>query len=77
MVMEEDSIYPLLFMFCLIDQRTKTGSGREGYIETFRNMTGSIMAVILLSHCKWERSGHISFLICSGRFWVELWGLPM
>ena len=48
-------VYTLcFFMFCLIDQRTKTGSGREGYIETFRNMTGSIMAVILLSHCKWE-----------------------
>ena len=47
-------VYTLcFFMFCLIDQRTKTGSGREGYIETFRNMTGSIMAVILLSHCKW------------------------
>ena len=41
------------FMFCLIDQRTKTGSGLDGYIETFRNMTGSIMAVLLLSHCKW------------------------
>ena len=40
-------------MFCLIDQRTKTGSGLDGYIETLRNMTGSIMAVLLLSHCKW------------------------
>lgn len=47
-------VYTLcFFMFCLIDQRTKTGSGLDGYIETFRNMTGSIMAVLLLSHCKW------------------------
>lgn len=42
------------FLLCLIDQRTKTGSGRDGYIETFRNMTGIVMAVILLSHCRWE-----------------------
>ena len=35
-------VYTLcFFMFCLIDQRTKTGSGREGYIETFRNMTAA------------------------------------
>ena len=29
------------FLFCLIDQRTKTGSGLDGAIETFRNMVGS------------------------------------
>ena len=42
------------FLFCLIDQRTKTGSGMDGAIETFRNLTGVTMAVIIFSHYKWE-----------------------
>ena len=42
------------FLFCLIDQRTKTGSGLDGAIETFRNMVGVLMAVIIMSHYKWE-----------------------
>lgn len=42
------------FLFCLIDQRTKTGSGLDGIIETFRNMVGVLMAVIIMSHYKWE-----------------------
>ena len=42
------------FMFCVIDQRTKTGSGLEGIIETFRDMAGVLMAVIIMSHYKWE-----------------------
>lgn len=44
-------IYSLcFFMFCLIDQRTKTGSGLDGWIETFRNSAGIVMAVLILSH---------------------------
>lgn len=54
MVKEADIIYHLLFLFCLIDQRTKTGSGLDGAIETFRNMVGVLMAVIIMSHYKWE-----------------------
>ena len=42
------------FLFCLIDQRTKTGSGKDGAIEVFRNLTGVVMALIIFSHYKWE-----------------------
>lgn len=42
------------FLFCVIDQRTKTGSGLDGIIETFRDMAGVLMAVIIMSHYKWE-----------------------
>lgn len=42
------------FLFCLIDQRTKTGSGMDGAIETFRNLTGVVMAVIIFSHYQWN-----------------------
>lgn len=42
------------FLFCVIDQRTKTGSGLDGVIETFRDMAGVLMAVIIMSHYKWE-----------------------
>lgn len=42
------------FLFCVIDQRTKTGSGLDGVIETFRDMAGVFMAVIIMSHYKWE-----------------------
>ena len=42
------------FLFCVIDQRTKTGSGLDGIIETFRDMSGVLMAVIIMSHYKWE-----------------------
>ena len=42
------------FMFCVIDQRTKTGSGLDGIIEMFRDMAGVLMAVIIMSHYKWE-----------------------
>lgn len=42
------------FLFCVIDQRTKTGSGLDGIIETFSNMVGVLMAVIIMSHYKRE-----------------------
>lgn len=42
------------FLFCVIDQRTKTGSGLDGIIETFRDMAGVLMAVVIMSHYKWE-----------------------
>ena len=42
------------FLFCLIDQRTKTGSGKDGAIEVFRNLTGVVMALIIFSHYKWK-----------------------
>lgn len=42
------------FLFCVIDQRIKTGSGLDGIIETFRDMAGVLMAVIIMSHYKLE-----------------------
>ncbi len=38
------------FFFCLIDQRTKTVSGLDGWGETFYNLTGVVMSVLILSH---------------------------
>lgn len=46
-------IYMLCFAFaCLIDQRTKTCTGLDGWLESFRDMTGVVMAVIIMSHFK-------------------------
>lgn len=42
------------FLFCVIDQRSKTASGLDGVIETFRDMAGMLMAAIIMSHYKWE-----------------------
>lgn len=42
------------FLFCVIDQRTKTASGLDGVIETFRDMAGVLMAAIIMSHYKLE-----------------------
>lgn len=38
------------FVFCLIDQRIKTVSGLDGWGESFRDLTGVVMAVLILSH---------------------------
>lgn len=41
----------LCFAFlCLIDQRIKTGSGLDGWIESFRDMTYIVIAILILSH---------------------------
>lgn len=42
------------FLFCVIDQRTKTCSGLDGWLETFRDMTGIVMAVLIMSHYRPE-----------------------
>ncbi len=42
------------FLFCVIDQRVKTGTGHDGWIETFRDLTGVGMALIIMSHYKIE-----------------------
>lgn len=42
------------FLFCVIDQRSKTASGLDGVIETFRDMAGILMAAIIMSHYKLE-----------------------
>lgn len=38
------------FLFCIIDQRSKTCSGLDGWSETFRDLTGIVMAVVIMSH---------------------------
>ena len=46
-------LYTLCFFFlCVIDQRIKTCSGLDGWLETFRNLTGVVMAVLIMSHYK-------------------------
>lgn len=45
-------IYTICFcLFCIIDQRTKTGTGLDGWNETFSELTGVVMAVLILSGC--------------------------
>mgnify|MGYP002856632337 CR=1 FL=1 len=44
-------IYMLCFAFlCLIDQRIKTGSGLDGVIESFRDLSYIVIAILVLSH---------------------------
>jgi hypothetical protein len=50
------------FMFCLIDQRTKTCSGLDGLSETFRDAMGLVMAVVIMSHYKIEEFRKRKFL---------------
>ena len=48
-------LYIVIFAFAFfIDQRTKTCSGLDGWLETFRDLTGIVMAVIILSHYRIE-----------------------
>lgn len=55
------------FLFCLIDQRTKTGSGKDGAIEVFRNLTGVVMALIIFHITNGKKLWHGSCRICSGQ----------
>lgn len=48
-------VYALcFFLFCIIEQRTKTCSGLDGWSETFRDLTGVGVAVLIMSHYKFE-----------------------
>ena len=48
-------LYIVCFAFlCLIDQRTKTGSWHDGLIESYRDMTGIVMAVLVLAQYRWK-----------------------
>ena len=48
-------LYMLCFFFlCVIDQRAKTCSGLDGWLETFRDLTGVVIAIIIISHFKLE-----------------------
>lgn len=62
-------VYVLCFAFlCLIDQRTKTGSGLDGWIEFFRDMLGVVMAVLLLARYRLTdfREHRVIYLIWNG-----------
>lgn len=49
------AFYTLCFvMLCIIDQRSKTGSGLDGIIETFRDSMGIVLAGIIIFHYKME-----------------------
>ncbi len=61
-------VYALcFFLFCIIDQRTKTCSGLDGWSETFRDLTGVGMAVLIIFHYKSEdfRKYKIPYIIWS------------
>lgn len=75
-------LYMLVFAFAFfIDQRTKTCSGLDGWVEAFQDMTGVAMAVIIMSHYRREdfKKWKMSYLIWSA-VWVVglvpaiLWG---
>lgn len=59
------------FLFCVIDQRSKTASGLDGVIETFRDMAGILMAAIIMSHYKWEEFMAHKALYA---IWTGIWG---
>ena len=76
-------LYSICFcMFCVIDQRIRTAYGPSGWMETFRDLTGVVMAVIILSHYKISdfRNWKMPYIIWSavGGFAVILaffWGM--
>lgn len=64
------------FMFCVIDQRVKTCSGLDGWLETFRDLTGVVMAVVIMSHYKKEDflRWKLPYLVWTG---ISVIGAPM
>ena len=61
-------LYTVCFcMFCVIDQRVRTAYLEFGLLATFRDLTGVVMAVIILSHYKWKdfQKWKIPYLIWS------------
>jgi hypothetical protein len=70
------------FMFCVIDQRIKTCSGRDGLMETFQNLTGIVMAVLIVTFWdKQEFRRYLKTTIAWGFIWggfgvaAYLWGV--
>ncbi|MCM1187813.1 MAG: hypothetical protein NC541_00770 [bacterium] len=61
-------LYSICFcMFCVIDQRIRTAYQVGGWLETFRDLTGVVMAVIILSHYRLRdfRKWKIPYLLWS------------
>lgn len=75
-------LYMLCFGFaCLIDQRIKTCTGLDGWLESFRDMTGVVVAILIMSHYrmgeikKWKLPYIVWSLICAvGIVPALLWG---
>ena len=75
-------VYALCFLaFCIIEQRSKTCSGLDGWSETFRDLTGVVMAVIIMSHYrpaeikKWKLPYLIWTAVCViGSPFAYVWG---
>lgn len=64
-------LYTLCFvLFCVIDQRTKTCSGLDGWLETFRDLTGVVMAVVIMSHYRLDmiKKYKVPYLV-----WSVIW----
>lgn len=62
------ALYALCFcMFCLIDQRSKTCSGLDGWLESFRDLTGVVIGIIIMSHYRPEdfRKRKLPYIIWS------------
>ena len=55
-------------MINIINQRYHTGSGLDGIVETFRDLVGVPIAVMIVIHYKWEdfRKYKIPYLIWTG-----------
>lgn len=76
-------VYALcFFLFCVIDQRTKTCSGLDGWLETFRDLTGVVMAALIMSHYRLEdlKKYRPAYLVWTGLSMVGgigafLWGI--
>jgi hypothetical protein len=58
------------FMFCVIDQRIKTCSGRDGLLEMFRNLSGVVMGVLIMTF--WSKEEFSKYRLAS-LIWAGLW----
>lgn len=76
-------LYSICFCaFCVIDQRIRTAYGGNGWLETFRDLTGVVMAVLILSHYRSDdfRKWKIPYLLWTvagiiGGIAAFLWGM--
>jgi hypothetical protein len=58
------------FFFCVIDQRVKTCSGLDGLLEIFRNLSGVVMAILILTF--WSKEEFTRYRVQS-LIWGILW----
>ena len=70
------------FLICIIEQRIKTSNQRDGWYETFRDMTGVVLAVITMLHYRLDdfKRWKIPYLVWSaicvvGAPFAFVWGV--